>query len=373
MSITKLRLIYLSVCLILFSTSALPQAPIVLKRADLMRTGGTAEAPIRYLDGDVWITQDTLSVTCEHATYEEAIGRLFFEDNVHLVEPSRQIWADQTTYYEKSGRAVADGNVKIDQDSIIIYCNRVIYNENREDAFFFGNVRIFSTTDDAVITGEHGVYNRPDERGVMTQDPRMVNYTEEGDSMVVVGMLIEYLFAEKQAIVTDSVHMFREDFEGWGQKLYYWDASECARLTGDPILQQGRDVLTADSVDAFFEDQKLKRVILIGQALVTSPLDSLEMRPFNLMSGHYMEMTFREGEVDSVYVRGNATSIYYIREDTGEKGANKVSGDLIDMFIKDGQIDWIYVEGGTEGTYYPERLEERLSTECEEIIARRRR
>jgi hypothetical protein len=78
------------------------------------------------------------------------------------------------------------------------------------------------------------------------------------------------------------------------------------------------------------------------------------------MTGKTMEITFNNNDVDSIYVRGNATSTYYIREEEGEKGANRVSGDVIDIWMNQGRITWIYVEGGTEGIYFPEHLEKRL-------------
>lgn len=349
------------IVLFYISSESAAQVPIVLERADLLRTGGTAQNPIRYLDGDVWITQDTLSITCEHATYEEALGRLFFEEDVHFVEPTRQIWADKATYYEHTGRAVAEGDVRIDQDSILIFCDRVIYSEAREEAQFFGDVEIHSVLENTILTGNHGAYNRPNERGVMTQDPRLVRRFDAEDSLVVVGVVIEYLFDETYAIVTDSVRISRGEFDGWGQKLHYWDGQERARLTGDPILKHGRDVLSADTVDAYFVDQKLNRAVLTGRAVATSPVDSLELKPLNRMSGHSMEITFADGDLDSIYVRGNATSIYYIREEGAKKGANQVSGDMIDMRITDGRVSWIYVEGGTEGVYYPRHLEDRIS------------
>lgn len=337
------------------------QEPIVLQRADLLRTGGTTQSPIRYLDGDVWITQDTLSITCEHATYEEALGRLYFEEDVHFVEPTRQIWADKATYYERTGRAIAEGNVRIDQDSILIFCDRVIYSEAREEAQFFGDVEIHSVVENAILTGNHGAYNRPNERGVMTQNPRLVRRFDVEDSLVVVGVLIEYLFDETHAIITDSVHIKRGEFDGWGQKLHYWDEEDRTRLTGDPILKYGRDMLSADTVDAFFVEQKLNRAILTGRAMATSPVDSLAPEPLNRMSGRSMEIAFEDGDLDSIYVRGNATSIYYVREEGEKKGANRVSGDMIDMKIRDGRVSWIYVEGGTEGVYYPSHLEDRVS------------
>ena len=335
------------------------QSPIVLERADLLRTETGPNGPIRYLDGNVWITQDTLSVTCEHATYEEEPGRLFFKEDVHFVEPGRQIWADQAIYYERDGRATAEGNVRIAQDSLLIFCDRVVYTEAREEALFYGNVEIHSLPENAVMTGDHGIYNRPREHGVLTINPRMIRRFDETDSLVISGLCIEYFFAEKRAVVLDSVEVERGAFRAWGQELYYWDDQEHARLLGDPIIEHGRDVLTADTVDAYFSDKVLDRIILTGKAVATSPVDSLFPLPKNRMTGQRMEISFIEDEVDSIHVQGNATSTYFLREKGEKKGANRVSGDIIDIWISEGRIAWIYVEGGTEGVYYPQHLERR--------------
>ena len=165
------------------------QDPIVLRRADLLRTETVTNGSVRHLDGDVWITHDTLSVTCEHAKYEEHLGRLHAEENVHFIEPTRQMWADKAVYYERDGRAIAEGNVRIEQDSLLIFCDRVIYNEAREEAFFFGDVEIYSLPDKVLLTGNHGAYSRSQDRGVMTQDPRMVRHIDADDSLVIVGVV----------------------------------------------------------------------------------------------------------------------------------------------------------------------------------------
>ncbi|MFH1861204.1 MAG: LptA/OstA family protein [bacterium] len=331
--------------------------PIVLKQADFMRTEQGINGPVRYLDGNVWITHDTLSITCEHAIYEESVGRLTFHDKVHFVEPERQIWADRATYYEKDGRANAEGNVRIEQDSTLITCQRVTYLEAREEALFWGDVIIHSLRENAVLTGNHGAYKRPNERGIISQNPRLVRTFEEDDSLVVIGRVIEYQFASREAVVTDCVLVVRGDFQAKGDKLFYDEASEHARLIGNPVLENKQDVLRADTVDVYFKDSKLKRVDLTGQAVAISPVDSIMPEPANILIGREMQITFMEGELDSIVVRGNASSFYYIREDGENKGINQVSGDLIKMWIAEDRIRWIYVEGGTEGIYYPPHLE----------------
>lgn len=344
----------------LIVSGAFAQAPIELRRADVLRTETGPNGAIRYLDGNVWIVQDTLSVTCEHAKYEESIGRLYSEENVHFVEPSRQIWADQATYYEKDGRAIAEGNVKIKQDSTLIFCDQVIYNEARSEALFLGNVQLYSLPDKTVITGHRGTYNNPRRYGVMTQQPRLVRRFTDDDSLIIKGKVIEYFSAEKRAVVTDSVRIIRQDFSAWGKQLFYWDDQQHARLIGNPIIKYKRDVLTADTVDAYFVNNELQRAVLSHRAVAVSPVDSLAPLPMNKMTGNSMEIIFANGDVDSIYVRGNATSAYYIREAGESKGANRVSGDAIDLWVDDGRIAWIHVMGGTEGVYYPSRLEDRV-------------
>jgi len=357
--------ILLTVFVVLLGCSlTMAQSPIVLKRADLLTTKTGPNGIIRHLDGNVWIQQDTLSVTCEHARFDEATGILYAEENVHFVEPSREMWADQATYYEADGRALAEGHVQIVQDSIIVHCDRAHYNELREEALLYGNVSLFSMADRVMITGDHGKYNRSQEYGMMTEQPVLVRHFEGSDSLIIKGRIIEYFFVNKYAVVTDSVQVIRSEFHAWGQKLFYWDETKLAKLIGTPLLKHKYDLLAADTVDAYFGEDELERVILTGQAMATSPVDTVLLQPNNRMTGHTMEFTFADDNIDSIYVNGNATSIYYIREEEGQgNGANMVSGDLIDMWMHDGQVSWIYVEGGTEGTYFPKWLESKITEE----------
>ncbi len=371
-----LRIIILGCVLIpilVYSQDSRIASPIVLERADLMRTEQTPEGVTRYLDGSVKITQDTLTILAEHAIYEEFVGRLIFRGSVHFIEPSRQIWADQAVYYERDGRATAEGNVRIEQDSLIMKCNRVVYSEDRHEASFFGDVFIHSLRENAILTGNHGAYNRDSDRGAMTQNPRLVRYFSSSDSMVVTGNVIEYFFDRRQANVTDHVRIQRGDVDASGEHLFYSDDSSWVRLTGDPEIHRRQDLVYADTVDAFFFDQHLRRIHLRGNAVATSPVDSLRPEPVNRITGKSMELVFAEDKIDSIYVAGNARSTYYVRETNSEKGANLVSGDRMDLHVADGRIRWIYVEGGTEGIYYPEKLEKMVESASDTPSTRRRK
>jgi lipopolysaccharide export system protein LptA len=341
------------------SLSDARETRVHLRRADLMRIESTPQGSVRHLEGNVWITQDTLSITSDYADQYEALGQLIFTGKVHFVEPTRQIWADQATYYENDGRAVAQGNVRIEQnlDSLNLSCNQAVYREQRKEVNMIGNVRIHSLKENAILTGGHGLYNRPEAHASMEVDPRLVRYFDQEDSMVVTGKLIEYYIDKKEAVVTRDAHVQRNDFDAWGDRLHYHSEGEWARLTGHPKLVRNQDVMTADTVDVFFQEKELKYVYLAGKAVATSPVDTLTGRPLNVMMGRQMDVSFAHSALDSIKVRGNAVSLYYVRQQEGESGANRVSGDAIDMKVEKGQVTWVHVEGATEGTYFPKRLE----------------
>ena len=352
-----------SFLLIGLSYIAQTQAPIELKQADQLRIEQGPAGPIRYLDGNVWIVQDTLSITGDHAVYDETAGTILFTGNVHFQEPTRQFWADQAIYYERDGRATGDGNVRIEQDSIEINGDRAVYHEERREVNLVGRVKLHSLRENAWLTGNLGAYNRETERGAMTQDPRLVRYFSDRDSLVVTGRVIEYYFNSKEAAVSDSVHLRRNDFDAWGQKLIYKDEGEWAQLTGSPVLKRSRDVMQADTVEAFFAEERIDRVLLMGRAQATAPVDSILPEPVNRATGRRMEVTFKGSEIDSLFIQGNAASLYYIREQEGSKGANLVSGDRIKLWMQNGRVRWISVGGGTEGTYYPWQLEKLISAD----------
>jgi len=55
-------------------------------------------------------------------------------------------------------------------------------------------------------------------------------------------------------MVTRDVHVQRQDFNAWGEKLEYFRDGDWAQLTGQPKLQRLRDTMTADTVNAYYYD-----------------------------------------------------------------------------------------------------------------------
>jgi hypothetical protein len=106
----------------------------------------------------------------------------------------------------------------------------------------------------------------------------------------------------------------------------------------------------------FLVDEQLDRLEVVGNAVATSPADSLHPEPRNRMEGKRMQLWIHDDAISRVEVTRNATATYYIRDDNKPEGRNVTSGDELIVFFEDSEISHIEVHGGTQGTYTPEHL-----------------
>ena len=74
------------------------------------------------------------------------------------------------------------------------------------------------------------------------------------------------------------------------------------------------------------------------------------------MSGVNMHLNFKENEINDIRVDTNASSIYYVFENTQPNGVNSSEGEYIYINFKDGKVVKVSVMGSPKGVYTPESL-----------------
>ena len=77
---------------------------------------------------------------------------------------------------------------------------------------------------------------------------------------------------------------------------------------------------------------------------------------YNQIRGNTLNGYFRDGVIDYMRAKGNAESIYYIRdEDSAYIGVNRSTADVIDMFFKDKELNRVVYRNEVQGTTIPFR------------------
>ena len=153
-----------------------------------------------------------------------------------------------------------------------------------------------------------------------------------------------------------GVKIYKTNIQAKTDSLFYTSADSTLRCFVNPIIWSEGSQQVADTIYVQFKNKKLNNLQSIRNAfLVNTPKDSLR---FNQIKGRLMTGFFNNGKLKTMYVDGNAESIYYTQDDSTKvyKEMNQTLSSRIKFIFKDNENDIediVYIKG-VEGALNPE-------------------
>jgi hypothetical protein len=217
------------------------------------------------------------------------------------------------------------------------------------------------------LTCGHLEHLRDEEYAKATLSPVLVEMDSLGaETLRITGEQIELFEGGKRAKVSKQVRITRRETRAECEEAEYFRDAENLELRIDPVTWQGGDELTGELIKLFLDDQKLTRAHVIGNAHVTSIVDTLKIgRRINTLSGREITLQFQDEKVDKVVVEGTATSVYHLIEEGEEKGKVRVQGDRITLFVDGQNLKRAMIEskpGTSTGRFLPVGISEEGKT-----------
>ncbi|MBN1232864.1 MAG: hypothetical protein JXA60_05905 [Candidatus Coatesbacteria bacterium] len=313
------------------------------------------ERNLAYLDGNVVITQKGMRATAKKGVYQRAINRLYLEGNAHIVDGDNDLKAEKVTYYRIKKQAVCEKNV-------------IIVNKKHQ----------------TTITGEYALWDRNEESGFITENPKMV-IIHEKVTYTLYAQKLEIYNKENKAVAVQDVRMISKDINALcGVGTFYRNQGRIVML-GEPVLFKDNRKIYGDEIVMYIEDQEVNEVIVIGNAKAEDKVKTSLGTKINWVSGDKIIINLGDDGIEQVNVIGNAKSVYFY-EDEEEKsgvGKNEMTGDVITLYWEkntrtssvkkrksdesDTRLTKIVVNGQVQGTYWtPSRRKEMTIDETAE-------
>ena len=128
------------------------------------------------------------------------------------------------------------------------------------------------------------------------------------------------------------VRIFSDSLQAVSDSLYYSTKDSLFRLFYNPVAWgSGNYQISGDTMFVYTKNKKANRLYVFENALT---INKIAGNIFNQLKGTTINCYFKEGEIDFIRSKGNAESIYYIKDDhNAYSGVNKAHGDIIDMIF----------------------------------------
>jgi lipopolysaccharide export system protein LptA len=326
------------------------------------------------------------TLTSEIGIYYSNFKRFHFKKDVVLLSPRYTIHSDTLIYLSESEIAKFRGPTRIFNDSSFIYTERGQHNTQSEISYFttasyiydagklikgdsiyhesapgfgriFGNAFIHDTVEQQLIVGDYAEYISEPEGSFVTGNA-ILSIIMEGDSLHIHGDTLIYQAAEiggvKELRIFYGVRMFKSDFQGASDSLYYDDRDSIFKMYGLPILWNENTQMTSDSIYLEIKDEKLDSLHLYNNAFLISITDSSD---FDQIRGRDMFGSFLDNQLHVMHVIGNGQTAYHIREGDGTYvGLNRADCSNMRIMFSDNEVSKIVFLVKPEAKLYPPLL-----------------
>ena len=294
-----------------------------------------------------------------------------FENGVELVDSLSTLTARQGEYWSDEKRALFVGEIRLLEDGSVTRADTVNFQRDESIADAFGNVSVIRTDKESGdssfvwLFGERAhnesrrdystvegnallVQVRPDSSGsdttALTAD-RLVS-REEGTLEFLSGSGNVSIFKEKLAATADSVAFRKRSTPGG-------ETTETVWLYRSPILWYETTQVVGDSIRMTLINGELDSLFVDGNAFLAQE-DTLIGR-IHEVGGPTIRGSLRSGKREITIGEG-ADAVYYLSEDAEPSGATRTHSRSVVMKFDGDTLSTIVALGDIEGTYYTEEL-----------------
>ena len=338
------------------------------------------EDNIAYYPKEGTIIDDNITLTSDQGKYNTKSHLFFFKKNVRVKSTNYTVETDTLHYNSKSKIAFFLGPSYIFSDNNTIYCENGWYNtktnlsqfnenayiSNKEhlikgDSLFYNrnkgygkamnNISMIDTVNNIIINGDLSEYFEKEDKIEVTKKA-LLNILFEKDTLFMSAKkFISYNNDNKYILAYNDVKIFKEDFQGKCDSLYYNINDSMSYLYESPILWVDGMQITADTINIHIANKKIDKMNLFPNPMVIAKADSLY---FNQIKGKYMTGVFKKNKLRKLNVFGNGQSLFLIEEDNkNDVGINKVICTDISINMQEGKLKSIIHKVSPNSTTIP--------------------
>jgi lipopolysaccharide export system protein LptA len=306
------------------------------------------------------------SVTSNKGSYNAISHNFYFKDNVRITGKDYTVETDTLIYNSETKKSFFLGPSFIYSKNNTIYCENGWYNTNtnlsqfRENAYItdsdytikgdslfydrnkgygkaIDNICMIDTVNNIIINGNLAEYFEKEEYIEVTQNALLKIIFEKDTLFMTSNKFVSNNIKGKENIIAyNNVKIFKEDFQGKCDSLFYSLTDSVVNLYNNPVLWVDDMQITSDSINIKMYKQKIHRMYFYPNPIIISKADSLH---YNQIKGKYMVGIFKENKLQKLNVVGNGQSLFLIEDDKKEKmGINKAICTDISINMLDSKL-----------------------------------
>jgi lipopolysaccharide export system protein LptA len=308
-----------------------------------------------FFKKDVNLTNPQYNLTSDTLQYHSVSKIAYFKGPTKIVGKSGTLYAIDGKYNTITQQSTFIGRTTIDYDKYTLTGDSVYYDKKKDLGIARINVELVAKEDSTIIEGDIGtydgikgiskVYGRPVMKSISSGDTLFLT----ADTLISVD---DTIMKSRKLFAYHNVKIFRTDLQGKCDSLIYNFTDSTIYFYRNPVLWNSGNQMLADSIHIQMANNKISKMFMRTNSFVISE-DSI--KNFNQIKGRRMTANFADNKVTSVFVDGNAESLYFALDegDTIMMGMNRMLCSKMEIRFKDNKANTIRALTTPDAVFIP--------------------
>ena len=341
---------------------------------------GTYYADLKdvYFKNDVVLKDPKYDLKSDSLLYNTTTEIATFISETFIIDSAKRSIQTREGYYDLKNKKAFFGMRPVIKDGAVrVIANEIETDDNTGINKLRGNAVFIDSAQGISVLANYIETNRNEGWFRATQHPLMI-LKQESDSIYITADTLYSgklsMLTKDTALVKDTlkaavvldvkndstdryfqaynhVRIFSDSLQAVSDSLFYSGKDSIFKLFKDPIVWANTSQVTGDTIYLYTKNKKAERLYVFENGLV---INETGEGMYNQVKGNRLFGYFKEGVIDYMRAKGNAESVYYVKdEEEYLVGINKATGDIIDMRFKDKELNRVVFISDVKGTMYP--------------------
>lgn len=289
-------------------------------------------------NNDVKLENDNFTMFSDTLHYDTNTKIATILGPTRIVSDSGYILATRGQYDTEHDRAYLMDRARLYSGQRQMTGDSLYYDRLNKVAEMYGHVIMKDTVQQAELRGNYSEYHEDSQYGMAKDSAYLVEYSSK-DTLYAHALVMEMIKVDSAENIVKglgNVRLYREDMQGTCDSLFYYSKDSTILLNGNPFIWSGTSQLKGDSIKIYMKNGNIDWAHITPNAYGASRHDD---KHYDQLRGNEMKAYFNDQKLDSVLVIGNAESIYYtVEKDSTLSTHTKTQGSSIKMTFIDEEI-----------------------------------
>ncbi|WP_229203388.1 OstA-like protein [Dyadobacter jejuensis] len=306
---------------------------------------------------NVVLVNQKYTLTTDTLFYNSITKWSDFRGPSKIVNKDGTVLATRGRYNTESSQSEFVTRTTVDNETYTLTADSIAVDGKSNNGVGKGNVVIVAKKDNTILNGDEGFYNKAQGLSKMYGHAFIRNVIADDTLYIRADTLYSYentVDSTRQLIGNKNVFIYKSDFQGQCDSIYYNTADSIIKFYKKPILwSNATSQMEADTITTFLVNNQVHRMLLTGHSFVITE-DTL-VKQHNQVKGRTINAYFAEkNTLKQVLVDGNGESAYYAVDDKQKMiGLNRVECGKMNLLFVDNKVHKISFIGKPDGRLIP--------------------